>query len=441
MAMLLPTRPARQPRAAPSSGVRHRHRRARDRLGARRRATRRRSPPTCRRRGCARFFAGSATATACARRCASSVLFAVHNCCATRRSRGSTWSSCRNLLIYLDRDVAAGGARDLPLRAAARRLPVPRHVRVGRRGARACSRRSTRGTASTAPTRSAGRSRPLRAAAARRRPPRSPAAGCRRRRDAAADPGRPAPRLLEQFAPPSVLVDAERDIVHMSQRAGALPALSPPASRRTHLLQRGAAGAAAGAAHRAVPGRSRSSTRVDAGAVRPTIDGQPVAACDMTVRPVRHAGAGRADCCWCCSTRPTTVDDGRARPPTPATDPVVAELEEELQRRSEQLHDDDRAVRDLDRGAQGVQRGAAGDQRGAALGDRGARDQQGRAAVDQRGADHRQPRAEDRRSRRPSEINDDLQNLIAVDRHRHGLRRPRPAHQALHAARRRRSST
>ena len=32
-------------------------------------------------------------------------------------------------------------------------------------------------------------------------------------------------------------------------------------------------------------------------------------------------------------------------------------------------------------------------------------------------------------------VNDDLQNLIGLDRHRHGLRRPRPAHQALHAAR------
>ncbi len=48
------------------------------------------------------------------------------------------------------------------------------------------------------------------------------------------------------------------------------------------------------------------------------------------------------------------------------------------------------------------ERGAAGDQRGAALGHRRARDQQGRAAVDERGADHRQPRAQGARSRRPA---------------------------------------
>ncbi len=56
------------------------------------------------------------------------------------------------------------------------------------------------------------------------------------------------------------------------------------------------------------------------------------------------------------------------------------------------------AVRRLDRGAESEQRRTAGDERRAALGHRGTGDQPRGTAVDQRRADHRQRRAEDARS-------------------------------------------
>ena len=57
--------------------------------------------------------------------------------------------SCRNLLIYLDADLQTQRAPDLPLRAAARRLPVPRRLGERRRGMPTCSTRRQASTASS----------------------------------------------------------------------------------------------------------------------------------------------------------------------------------------------------------------------------------------------------------------------------------------------------
>ena len=60
-----------------------------------------------------------------------------------RRSRGSTCSSSRNTLMYFTPEVAGAGARELPLRAARGRLPLPRQVRGADARRRTCSSRST----------------------------------------------------------------------------------------------------------------------------------------------------------------------------------------------------------------------------------------------------------------------------------------------------------
>ena len=97
--------PRRSRPARDDQGVRHRHRRARDR-----RRPRRLLPGGDRRRRAAgapaRFFTTrAAAATASARRCASSVIFAPHNVLRDPPFSRLDLVSCRNLLIYLDRDA------------------------------------------------------------------------------------------------------------------------------------------------------------------------------------------------------------------------------------------------------------------------------------------------------------------------------------------------
>ena len=116
-------------------------------------------------------------------------------------------------------------------------------------------------------------------------------------------------------------------------------------------------------------------------------------------------------------------------------EPVVREMEDELDRTRDQLRVDDRAVRDVARGAQGVERGAPGDQRGAALGDRGARDQQGGAPVGQRGADDASTTSSNVKVDEISHANSRPAEPHDVDGDRRDLPGPRARHQALHAAR------
>ena len=335
----------------------------------------------------------SRAATASARRCASSVIFAAHNVLRDPPFSRLDLVSCRNLLIYLDRAaqqqvlemfhfaLRPGGYLFLGTSETADAAPrfftpVDKEHRIYRanpvgRPLRALPAVPTLG----------------RAAAAARRPAAQQPSAAR-----TPTPAEVHRQLLEECAaaeragrPPSTrsstLAGAARYLRIAERRAVAQPAAGDPP------------GAAAGAAHRAVPGAAAARARR-----RARRCGCRATASDV-VRADDRCGRcattpGRASCCWWCSRRRRPRI--RRRPPLPATDdPVIAELESELLRRNEQLRGDDRAVRDLDRGAEGLERGAAGDQRGAALGDRGARDQQGGAAVDQRGADHRQPRAED----------------------------------------------
>ena len=111
--------------------------------------------------------------------------------------------------------------------------------------------------------------------------------------------------------------------------------------------------------------------------------------------------------------QPAAARDGAARDPRAAAD-------------------DDRGARILQRGAEVGQRGALLDERGAAVGQRGARDLEGGAAVDQRGTADRQCRAQcPGRGAEPRQ----LRHRQPAGKHadRHGVPRPQPCGQELHA--------
>ena len=72
------------------------------------------------RSGCGASSLARATATASARRCATSCCSPPTTCSRTRRSRALDLISCRNLLIYLDRELQQQVLRHVPLRAAIR---------------------------------------------------------------------------------------------------------------------------------------------------------------------------------------------------------------------------------------------------------------------------------------------------------------------------------
>ncbi len=78
--------------------------------------------------GCARSFTRGAAATASAASCARWCCSRSTTCIRDPPFSHLDLMACRNLLIYLNRAVAGARARDVPFRAAARRLPVPRHV-------------------------------------------------------------------------------------------------------------------------------------------------------------------------------------------------------------------------------------------------------------------------------------------------------------------------
>ena len=170
------------------------------------------------------------------------VLFATHDLLKDAPFSRLDLISCRNLLIYLNREAQArvldifhfallpGGTLFLgssesvedgsPLfRRAGQEAP---HLRAAAepRGRR-CRCRPARHAAPGAGgpgTQLAGRARVRRAALSTR--PRR-AADARRRRSSASRPGANCTcKLLERFAPPSVLVDREHDIVHLSANAG-----------------------------------------------------------------------------------------------------------------------------------------------------------------------------------------------------------------------------
>ena len=212
-----------------------------------------RSRPMSARSGCGRYFVQEHRGYRVRRELREMVLFArARRAARTRRSRGIDLVTCRNLLIYLNREAQAARARDPALRAAARAAAVPRRLGGGGRGTAACSRwldkkhriylRSDRrraAPAAAARARDAARALDGRRAArdrgdaaggdlaARRAACRPPAA---RRRRAAVTWARNAPASCwSALAPPSILVDAEHEMVHLSPRPG-VPALRRRAS-------------------------------------------------------------------------------------------------------------------------------------------------------------------------------------------------------------------
>ena len=231
---------------------------------------------------------GAGPATASSKALREQVLFAVHNLLRDPPFSRLDLICCRNLLIYLDREVQARRAGDVPLRARARAAicssAPPRSADAARRPVHAGRQEEPHLPRQPRPR---GRRHlpllgdaPMRAACRASPPPSgSPSAP-----SADASPNCTS-ALLEQYAPPSVLVDARprrsctcpngagRFLQHAERRA-----LAQPAGDR-------APGAAARAAHGAVPGRAarRSVETRDRAAPAATGDSSIV---NMIVRPL-----------------------------------------------------------------------------------------------------------------------------------------------------------
>jgi two-component system CheB/CheR fusion protein len=350
------------------------------------------------------------------------LLFSIHNLLRDPPFSRLDIVCCRNLLIYLDREVQAqvlemlhfalqpggllflGSSESADAAAAFYTLIDKRH-RIYRANSMLRRARHVPGA------------RPL--PEPEPPPARSPLADLHR-------------RLLEQHAEPSVLLDADANILHSSEGAVAYLQFASGAPTQNLL-----------SVIRPELRLELRATLFQAQQTGEPTPSQPLrfererraVALTMRVLPV-HEGVARF---VLVRFEERALDADEARPPPGGGDARAAQAAAARGRagahaRAAPRHD--RPHRDLGRGAEGEQRGAAGDQRGAALDHRGARDQQGGAAVGQRGADHRQPRAEEqgRRDRQDQRRPEEPDRL---DRHRDRLRRSRHAHQALHAARRR----
>jgi chemotaxis methyl-accepting protein methylase len=339
------------------------------------------------------------------------VLFAMHDLLKDSPFSRLDLVSCRNLLIYLNREAQAR-ARHLPLRAQAARPALPRLVGIGRRrqlalhgggqeappvppaagatqraagaggpgqlcaaaGAAVGCRLAARGRpqlrperggrtagapASGCPCHLLGRSAP---AAARAAGTALGAGGCRIRHPAPVALGGPLPAVQRRRAQPQPPARGAPGAAHRA--AGCALPVCP--DRQAHdraeglgrHARRGRAGLAAGRAH----ARHRA---------------QP----DARELPGRSAGRRAA-------RRRRRRRNAHARPGGPPARPRDRAPESAPARHRG-------AIRSVHRGAQGQQRRTAGHERGAALGHRGARDEPRGAAVHQRGADHRQPRAQE----------------------------------------------
>ena len=150
---------------------------------------------------------------------------------------------------------------------------------------------------------------------------------------AAARPPTPADihrQLMEQFAPPTVLATESGEIVHVSPRASRY--LRYAAGEPSHAIVQAVPGDLRQALRTALAQVNQIEDPVDAETVRTMIDGRPVQV-RMTVQPVRHPA-------WPSPMRlisfdeSDAVDDDRA---ARTADPAFAQLEDELQRRNEQV--------------------------------------------------------------------------------------------------------
>ena len=153
-------------------------------------------------------------------------------------------------------------------------------------------------------------------------------------------PERPGPigelhhRLVEYYAPPSVLVDENLDVVHLSEHAGRF--LRIAGGEPTRQLLR--------LVHPALATDLRAAilvTRSDHGAGSHAVqfdDGDTVRTVELRVRPVEVPELGRGMLLVMFDEQP--ADTGTAvasKPPGPDMEPVVRELENTLHRTREQL--------------------------------------------------------------------------------------------------------
>ncbi len=318
-------------------------------------------------------------------------------CCAIRRSRGSTSSACRNLLIYLQADAQRNVLELFRFALGRERLPVPRH-------------RPSRPTPTSGGFRTIDKRARLYRVNPLAPPARGIAIGAADGRRAFADDrgraGRAQGAVARRLAPARARAvrAAERPdrraAVHPAHVAGREPV--PHARQRRAVAEpdreRGAR-AARRAARRPCSARSRPARwstvrshrdlRRRHPASRPHLGAAVPRARRRGRLRARHVRRGRRAAGRAADVRGRVARraDARARGRDRAAQDAPA--------------GHDRAVRHVDRGTEGVERGAAGDQRGTAFRVRRARDQQGGAAVDERGARARSTTSSRSRSRRP----------------------------------------
>ena len=279
------------------------------------------------------------------------VLFAHHNLIKDPPFSHLDLISCRNLLIYLNRVAAGAADRDVPLRAAAAGATCSSARRRRPTAPAICSCASTGDRTSTRAGRSTSRRRVV---AARRTPDRRLPHGdtrpvpSRRVRRSGSSPADLHQRLLEQYAPPSVIVTEE----HKSCTCRSGPAASCQVrggEPSRDLLAAGARRAASRSAHRALPGGARrTSGRGSRGHRRHRRRSRGSSI--MAVRPVLREGDPARG--YFLVTVRRTRRDAASRPREPLTtltspiEPVTRQLEDELTRRQDAAARHRRAVRD-----------------------------------------------------------------------------------------------
>ena len=356
------------------------------------------------------------------------VLFAHHSAVKDPPFMRLDLISCRNLLIYLDRELQRqmlalfhyalkpgghlflGSAETVDMRPDLF-APVDREARVYAARAQAAG----------------GAALVMQMPVEHR--PHMPSPRPRRRPEEAAGAAEVHAASLEAAAPPSALVDAERRVLHLSETAGRFIAPSRGAlpDELAALVRPELRAELSGALHRAFSHGEPTLTlpavvAFEGGARRVTMQVAPV--------PAGPHGAPRALVCFLDggAAAPDGVEDEEDEETAPAE---VRRLREELRTAQDRLAREPARARGRHPGAARRQRGASVDQRGVPLDLRGAGDLQGGASVDQRGAPDRQ---------RGAEVEARLDRLGALGpgepgrrhRDRHAVSRPPPQDQDVH---------
>ena len=213
------------------------------------------SPTTSRRSGSKRFFQKADGGYKVNKALRDMCVFARHDLTRDPPFSRLDLIVCRNVLIYLDADAAEAADDDLPLRAAADRLPDARSRRDGRAAAAVHGRRqemaavsASRRVESAAASRSHRRAVSLAGTRRARRTRRAAARGARSRSRT-----RPTASCCSKYGPPGVVVDANLQIVRFRGQVG--PYLEPaPGEPSLERAEDGARRPALFVAHRAVRG-------------------------------------------------------------------------------------------------------------------------------------------------------------------------------------------